>query len=132
MTMKWKGWALATGVLTISAMAQAAGNQMRRGAQRVPADEVPLVVSSPGGRDLEVVRLEGVRQRGGRTFFLRTGQGWVEGAVSSYEGVQTIRPGTPAFVDLLDELGPEGVDLFALEGPILLHHRDRVVQVAVD
>ena len=78
------------------------------------------------------MRLAGVRQRGGRTFFLRTGQGWVEGTVNSYEGVQTVRPGTPAFVDLLDDLGPEGVDLFALDGPILLHHRDRVVQVAVD
>ncbi|MEZ6009074.1 MAG: VWA domain-containing protein [Planctomycetota bacterium] len=115
-----------------SAMAQAKGNQGRRAAQRVPADDVPLVVSSPGGRDLEVVRLAGVRQRGGRTFFLRTGQGWVEGTVNSYEGVQTVRPGTPAFVELLDDLGPEGVDLFALDGPILLHHRDRVVQVAVD
>ncbi|MGE0193835.1 MAG: VWA domain-containing protein [Planctomycetota bacterium] len=115
-----------------SAMAQARGNQLRRGAQRVAPDDVPLVAGTPDGRDLEVVRLAGVRQRGGRTFFLRTGQGWVEGAVASYDDIETVRPGTPAFIELLDELGPEGVDLFALEGPILLVWRGRVVQVAVD
>jgi hypothetical protein len=111
--------------------AQSRGNVGRRSMERVVPDHVPVVVGAPSGRDIDEVRLEGVRHRGGRTFFLRTGEGWVEGAVPSFEGAESIRPGTARFEALLDALGPDGVDIFALEGPLVLLWGSQVVRVEV-
>lgn len=111
--------------------AQSRGNVGRRAMERVVPDHVPVVVGAPSGRDIDEVRLEGVRHRGGRTFFLRTGEGWVEGAVPSFDGAESIRPGTPRFEALLDALGPDGVEVFALEGPLVLMWGADVVRVEV-
>ncbi len=113
-----------------AAMAQARANARRRSVARVASDDLELVVSAPGGRDLRSVHLSGVRSAGGRTFFRRRDEGWVEGVVSSTEGIETIRPDGAEFADVLDALGPSGIEVFTLDGPLVLRVGSRVVRIA--
>ncbi|MFV1959161.1 MAG: VIT domain-containing protein [Planctomycetota bacterium] len=108
-------------------VAQGKNQASRRDADRAAAPE--FWTASEDDRDVSTERIEGVRQRGNRTFYRRLA-GWVDVGVRNVEQPdETIVRWTPRFFEFLRKTTQEENARLAQAGTLVLEIQGRVVRI---